>query len=865
MSFQNNKTIHGTYLTQAVEIYPNACKYSTTQALSDAIISIPAITDVQTGNITVSGGDPVFFQTSDPYLKIEEEFLKITVVDATTITIDSRGEFGTTPAAHGAGSATIMHSGQSDGSCRGYPQLPDGSGCSTADSFDKDVTRPFLFLANQATIGQVYYNGLQSIDHNPVELKPGESMAKNASVSVTITDNTDDDVYAVPYPELRSSNSTLFKKLLARHPYMQNRMMKTYSMVSTSPEFKKEDSLEREYIIDSINLTKSSVTIRGLDPLMLAEESKAKAPQASAGRLAVALADTGETQIQLKDFAVNEYGVNSATGTVAIDNELFDYTVADAALGILTIDTRGVGGSEVKSHSINATVQFVIVWENFNPVERIIWLLQTYTNIPAGYFGDYTDAQNAVQPNSGKIYIPKPTSVKKLIDELIRAWSENGIALYFDELQKKIRIKALGDFQQQPITLSDEVDVKEDSIRVSPNYKDQITRASIGFAPFDAAKKPDDENSSILFTAINIVTELSGTLEPKEDKEFFTRFLTASDTDVSIAVGGAARIANINERPPLTYNFDIDYENFGTVPGGVIEEGEIINLTTSENVDSDGNPKSENLQILSLKDNPQQATYTVKAKLFQDIVNEADFDFIIDEDKENYVLSDEFAPLAPGEYTVFITSGTTIGATSTSNYAFNTGVQAAGVTLKLVVRGSILGAGGRGADGVTATAPSPNDSPSRVVTPGRDGPNGGDAINLTVDTTIDTSQGVIYAGGGGAPSDESIADSSATPVFVKAGNAGSGGQGYVGGTGGIGGYASIEPFTVEDTGINGQDGTRSSPGSVGSVSAGAWGKDSEVSFASGNAGLGGFAIRSNGNTINIIGDNAATIKGKRDF
>lgn len=862
MTFQTKKNEYGTRVIQAVAIYPNACKYSVSTALAKSEINTPALTDVQTGNITVSGGDPVFFTNSNPYLKIDDEFIKVTVVNATTLNIVSRGELGTDAASHLATTAKIMHSGQADGSCRGYPQLPDGSGCSTGDSFDKDVTREFLFTNSRLTDGSIYFNGLTDINHNPVELKPGIALAKNASVSVSISDNMDGDVYAVPYQEVRSEQSTLFRKLLARHPYFQNRKMITYTGFLEGQSFDPENCIARQYIIDDVSYSNEKVTIRGLDPLMLAEESKAKAPLVSAGVLAVAI-NNASTQIQLKNFIDGEYGANTDPVTVDIEGELIDCTVNNSATGLLDIVTRGVAGSEVKDHAINASVQLTLVLEDFNPIQAIVDFLQVYTNIDAGFFGDYSTQIATVQSTSGKSYINKPTSVKKIIDEIIRTWAENNISMYFDEVNQEIAIKVLGDFQQQPISLNDFDHLS--NIKINPNYKDQITRASIGFAPFNAAKKVDDENASVFYQSINLNTELTGTLEPKEDKEFYSRFLTVSDTDVQIAVGGVGRLANINTRPPTIYEFDIDYSLFGDFEGGVIEEGEIINITSYESVDVDGNPKSENVQILSMKDNPKEAKYRVKAKSFQDIVNEADFDFIIDEDKENYVLSDEFAPVDAGQYTVFITSGTTIGATNTSSYAFNTGTQAAGVTLKIINRGSILGAGGKGANAGYALAANPNDTPQRIVVDGSDGFDGGDALNLTVDTEIDVSQGVIYAGGGGAPSTQSIADSIAFPNFVLGGDGGNGGQGYIGGKGGVAGTAEVELTTFFDSGAPGQDGTRAGPGSFSPIDAGTWGEDSSTSAVSGGAGLGGFAIRSNGNTITITGDNAATIKGKRDF
>lgn len=864
MSFDNNKNIYGKHLSSGVSIFVNACKYTVDGAFDkrDVIFS-STITVGYTGNLVISGGDALFFINSNPYLKVNDEIIKVTVVDATNLTIVSRGEFGTTDAEHLAGAAQVVHGGEADGSCMGYPKRPDGGGCSTADSFDRESEREFLFITGQSFDGQIYYNGLSfsGLNHSPSELKPGEKMAKNASYSLTIQDNTDDDVYAVPYTDRRTENSTLIKKLLARTGgYLQNRRAIVYTGFEENGNFNKSNCVSREYFIDSQSLNNNNWSLKLLDPLMLAEASKTKTPLVSSGRLLNAITGASTT-IELKDFIDGEYGANASTVTVYVDSELIECTVTDSSLGTFLITTRAVGNSEQKDHSVNASVQKVDVLTNFNPVSTILSKLQE-TNIPSKFYGEYTAAINATENATGPVYIYKPDSISKYINQIIKTWAQSNIALYFDERDQLIKIKAVGDFEQQPVTLDFSEDIKQSSLSIVPKYSDQITRSIIGFAPFNSAKKTDDDNSSIVFESINLLTEATGTLEPQSGDTFYTQFLTNSDNDIQIAVGGAARISNLNTRVPEIFTFKIDYSKYGAVTGGLIEEAEIVSLTTDNTVDDYGNPKSNNLQILSLKDNPSEATYTVKAITYQDIINEADFDFIITEDKENYDLSTEYAPTEAGEYKIFIPSGVTVGATSTSVNAFNTGAQLSGVTFVITVRGAILGAGGDGANGVTATALDPNDGGSRVEVTGTEGSVGGNALNLTVDCNIDVSQGVIFSGGGGAHSTDSVADS-INDIF-QPGNGGSGGQGYIGGYRGNAGIAKTDS-TESHTGLPGVSGTRSAPGTLSGISGGAFGEYSTRVSASGFETAPGYAIKSNSNNVTIIGDNSLTIKGLRDF
>lgn len=865
MSFDSNKDVYGRNISAAVAIYPNACKYTVDGAFDKRDVVLSGIlAQGYTGPFTISGGDPLFFQNSDPYLIADNEIIKISITSATEIEILGRAKFGTTDTGHSVPNVKIVHSGEADGTCMGYPRRPDGGGCSTADSFDRDSEREFLFITGQSFDGQIYYNGLslKNLNHSPSEIKPGEAMAKSAAYSVTIQDNTDDDVYSVPYADRRTSKATLFKKLLARTGgYLQNRRAIVYTGFEENGNFSRDNSIAREYIIDSASLANSNFSIKLLDPLMLAEASKTKMPPVSNGRLLNAITDISTT-IELKDFVDGEYGANTDTIVVIIDSEMIECTITDSATGAFAIVTRGVGGSEEKDHSVNASVQIVRVLTNFNPVEEIIEQLQQ-TSIPSRFYGDYTSAIANTQNSSGTTYIYKPDSVSKYINSIIRTWAESNISLYFSEREQLIKIKAVGDFEQQPITLTYETDIKQNSLNIKPQYDKQYTRSVVGFAPFNAAKKTDDENASIVYESINVLTEATGTLEAQSSDEFYTQFLTNSDLDVQIAVGGAARISNLNTKVPEIFTFKIDYANYGNVAGGVIEEAEIINLTTDKTVDDFGEAKANNIQILSLKDNPSEATYTVKAITYQDITSAADFDFILDGDKENYDLSTEFAPTEAGEYKVFIPSGVTCGATTVNDFAFDTGAQNAGVTLKIVVRGSILGAGGRGATGRRVIANNPADGANVVEALGLEGQVGGDALNLTVDTLLDVSQGVIFSGGGGSQSTKSTANS--ITGELSPGQGGSGGQGYVGGARGSAGRADIDGTSQSETGVIGVAGTRAAPGQLSGISGGAFGSYSTTTVQNGFETAPGYAIKSNGNNVQIVGDNNLTIKGSRDF
>ena len=85
-----------------------------------------------------------------------------------------------------------------------------------------------------------------------------------------------------------------------------------------------------------------------------------------------------------------------------------------------------------------------------------------------------------------------------------------------------------------------------------------------------------------------------------------------------------------------------------------------------------------------------------------------------------------------------IDSGVVVSSSDPTIPAFDTGPLPAGSQLKIIHKGKFGGAGGDAGDGGKVD--------SSVPDPGGNGENGGDAINLQLDVTIDNTDGQIEAG-----------------------------------------------------------------------------------------------------------------------
>ncbi len=840
MSFDSRKALVGQDIATIIDLELDRCKHTTAQSVSDGKTTLnTALTDTQTGSITIGGGNVLVFVNSIPYARIEGELVKVDVVSNTELTITARGQFGTTAVSHSSGiQIEVIHSGEADGTCYGFPQT-----CSSPDSYDADTKMLFRFPSTQLDLSEIFYTGFKSWSHSPVKLDPGQSIGKRASVSFNIADSVDHDIY-VPYADRRTAKGTLFTKLLARHPNIEGRPLKVRTGFDPR-NFDESNFITREYIIDKVDLKDGVFSGSALDPLILTESKKAKAPRASDGRLAVAIDDTS-TQITYKDAPAFDYGA-SGTVFVRIDSEEIECTVNSNF--VLDIVTRGAGGTEQKDHDINATVQYVLVYTSMNVVDIITDLITNYTNTPSRFLGDYSDTISKTSSILLSAHITKPVEVEKLLNELVKCGDLN---LYYDEERQQIQIKTVSDSSAQPISINEDEHIRNASISRDPD--EQYTRYSVAWGVNNVTKSEDEENFSIVYQAINANLELEQSKGETNEKDiFYNRWLTTSDTDVTIGTSIAQRLLDRSEELPEVASFELDVESVFNTQGSSLELGSVISLETSRAVEVDGSNKARNHQIISLKDMGNMI-YQVTSKLFQDPILGINLDFTISENKENYDLSTEFAPSA-GHYIVILEKGVTIGSNLTAQPAFTTGTQASGVSFTFIILGSILGMGGRGGDGGVCGGDFAD------YGAGQPGYDGGNALEATVPLTLQVGSGALWAGGGGSAGQPSEVTGKVGQPVGRPGNGGSGGQGYgVSGFGQAGATHIDSEFPIE--GQPGQSGNRGAPGQVGDLSGGAFGQDGDSTDASG--GLSGYAIVSNGNTITISnGNNNLNIKGRQ--
>lgn len=868
MTYNTIKRKYNSDLLQACVLKPNQCKFTTPEFVAFGSVTLGStilIGDGPGATITISGGEATKF-TATSYLAVNDEIIRVTVDSDIQLTIQERAQFGTVAAAHAISDpAQVKHSGEVDGSCYGHPET-----CSDPNSFQADTTYDLIFGSQTIPQDIQGWSGLQRVSFSDPEVDPGESMGKRGKCTVTILDSIDDsgswDKITVPYEDRRTTLGTRFKKLAARSVWLENRDMQIWNGFQTLP-VDLNNFLVRNYVIDSFQINDdNTVTLTGLDPLILTEDKKSKAPVESQGKLATQIVDAS-TDFTLVDALNFEYGLLGETVYIRFDSEVIQCEVT----GALTFDILQRNfkqpGTQKKDHEINTTAQAVIAYENVHVVDIITDLLTNYTKTPAAFIGDYTDTKNLIPTVLLTGYLSKPKAVKDLINELIK---HGDLIMWFDQELGQIQIKTVPEFNAEAIEFNEATNIGIDTFQVKRNLDVQFTRAPVYWGSVDITKDSGEENFAIGVNIINTALEFDdGLADTNSKKELFSRWLENTLDQNQIGSAISNRMVSRANNPPLDVTFDVDMSDVGELEDGQrVELGTILNVSTAEILDVTGAPTSQLYQVLKLNQT-DESKYNVKARLYQLPVDTGSFDFVISESKEDYDLSTEFAP-ASGVYSILIEAGVTIGQVNATD-AFTTGPQAAGVSFNIVNRGRILGRGGNGGNAATAIAPNPADLQVIVESNGDNGTDGGDALNITVPTTIDNGSGFIFGGGGGCGGSASSADSIPPDVGASAGNGGSGGQGYIGGTGGSAGFALVED-AVSDSGQPGQPGSINAPGVVGSRSGGAFGEDGDdgakiaTPSPGGDGGLSGFAIKSNGNSVTITsGDTVLNIKGRRDF
>ena len=669
---------------------------------------------------------------------------------------------------------------------------------------------------------------LNSVSITPAVLKIGEDVALSASGQASLFDFISNDTFELPQAfNDRRVSASHFGKLFARN-YILNRdcrILQGYGESFDLNNFRISNFIVKGY--SPPNKT-GAVTINLIDRLFFASESKNKCPATSdcilnmpPDGLLIGITTVEFTGTTFGDK--NRAGVIAIndTGTVNIDNELMSYTVTAFSIdpvtfigsGTMTVVRAISGGGLEEDHSDGQSIQGCVSWSEINVTDIIRQIFNDFTNIGQGFIDDV--AWDLLKTGTMSEFnltniLTKPVEVRKLLKELMQS---TGAWLYYDVISDLITLGYTPRFSEAIILIDDSEHILQDSMSIKILATKQATRAKIAYNKRDYTESNELRQYRNTFEARDDLLENPAHYDQVNDaKTIISNWYTGSIQDQQTANNIATIKALRFAEPPVMFNFKLDARYIGDIDGatnpiiaidnGDLWYGSVIKIKTSRLINNDGTQRISTAQIISIKPNSQDDSFDVQAISYQadQLPDNDDVDLRITSDQVSFNLANAIQPVDVKEYIVVINSGVIISGYSVGGDQRPALIQGAfpiGSTLKIINQGIIIGYGGDG--GRCAY-----DSPSSGVEPSEVGTQGGLAIEITTDLTLDNSTGVIGGGGGGGGGGGLELGSGAFNTTASGG----------GGGGGAGRALSDGGFAHQDRSM-GKDGTQTDGGAGG--------------------------------------------------
>jgi hypothetical protein len=423
--------------------------------------------------------------------------------------------------------------------------------------------------------------------------------------------------------------------------------------------------------------------------------------------------------------------------------------------------------------------------------------------------------------------IPKPTDVDKIIKELADTVP---FFAYWDEFTQLIELKMLKAPPSAANVFDMDGNLIKDSVKVTDKPDLRASTVYYTFGQVDPTKSLTDLNNYTQ-TIVRIDTDSVVKYQSDQIKKVVTRWIAS--TNKPLAENAAQLYGRRFSDIPREISFSVEAKD------NAANIGENRSINHRDMVDATGSPVSTIFQIISRQESKNFNYKGLEYGFGDTITGDNDIDdntikiSVDDYDVDLYARYVSVAGMPTGSTNaVFeVESGVVVGASTTSNYAIDTGSSwPSGATIKLINNGYIVGAGGAG--GVI---------PYGVSTSGL-GSDGGDAINLQEDIEI-VNNGVIGGGGGGGDSFFNLVSPN-----TYMGGGGAGAVVGVGGGGESGGvfYQQGNDGTLESGGAESFRGYTDADG-------GDLGESPVLGCAAGNA------INKNGNTLTY--DSNSDVRG----
>lgn len=368
----------------------------------------------------------------------------------------------------------------------------------------------------------------------------------------------------------------------------------------------------KEFILDDVSGPDSQgrVSLRGIDPLRLADEKRTLFPRPTDIRLFGAIDDTA-TAIKVRAVAADlddAFG-NTAEKYIAIGTEIISYTgkTADGDDWDLIGVIRGTLGTDRDAHSDDEVMQRVGRYAAI-PAENLADdLLRNHTPMPAAYL-DLPEWQTEADPwlfpyGSISFTAVEPEPVPKILGELCRDCS---FFVWWDERAKKVKIRAVRarTFGEAVTTITDRDHITSDGVSVRRDPNARVSTVLMYFQrrnPFDG-----EEVQNYARAEARIGTSQCADPDDPRLKIFYSRFLTRRQEALNTLIRLLLRYAEV----PRYITFKVDAKDRALWLGDVAE------ITTQSIIDFEGNPDPTLWEVISADEVESGQTVEYEAQSF---------------------------------------------------------------------------------------------------------------------------------------------------------------------------------------------------------------------------------------------------------
>ena len=643
---------------------------------------------------------------------------------------------------------------------------------------------------------------IASITMEPGTISLGEDLGQRATLTVVFTDHRHSDTPASLFDKNLASRSydpfkqgTFFGRFRARHPYVFGRPLRWINGFVGQALAEMET---RHYVIDTISGPNADgdFTLIAKDVLALVDDGKAQAPKVNSGFLTANISSSATTAT-LSPSGIGNAEYPSGTFFVAIGGS--EICAVSRSGDTLTLLARGALGTTADSHNADDRVQFVLTFGSSDPANIIAYLFINYGNVPSGFIplSDWLVETGTYLNRLYSAVIPNPTDVDDLVSELIE---QAGLSLWWDDRNQQIGLKVLRGQVAGDIELSENT-VDACSLDISEQPDLRLSQVHTYFAQINSLTSLTDK-SNYGSVAILVDSQAETDYGSAAIKEIFSRWIPAGGRTVADRINSIT-LARFRD-PPRHFKFSVLR---ASLPEILLAKA--YNISSWALQDDQGAPASPIIQITRLNPAADLIDAEGDEVLFITPVDDLNNRNIVFDSNLNNVNGRSQhdllfpAPTSGITVTFTINAGVVIGSGSPGSPSFDVGTWPAGVTIKLVVAGTIEGAGGAGGNATQLSS-------------GIAGGGGGTALYTRTAISLDVSAGAIWGGGGGGGGAGGTAygggGGGAGTVPGGAGTGASGGAGSAGTAtaGGIGGKPPVGSQTGGNGGAPGNAGTAGS-------------------------------------------------------